>query len=142
MSHIDIVRSLIAHWQQGELDAVLALLADDIEFHYLVGAPPLTDKQKIRRFFEAMAQQQSQNRWRIIHYAENGPLLLVEGIEDFVNADGHRVQVPYMGAFEIRDGKIVRWRDYLDPALMDRSARGETHADWIVKLLAELDSGK
>jgi len=33
--------------------------------------------------------------------------------------------VPVMGTFEVRDGRIVQWRDYFDMALTGRLMGGE-----------------
>ena len=50
--------------------------------------------------------------WEIKRIAANGDTVLTERIDRFLGAK--TVELPVMGAFEIRDGKIAAWRDYFD----------------------------
>lgn len=47
---------------------------------------------------------------------------------DVITANGVTAPVPVMGTFEIRDGRIVAWRDYFDMALVGRLMAGEDSA--------------
>jgi limonene-1,2-epoxide hydrolase len=51
--------------------------------------------------------------WEIVQIAAAGNVVLTERIDRFIGAD-KKVELPVMGAFEIRDGKIAAWRDYFD----------------------------
>jgi limonene-1,2-epoxide hydrolase len=39
--------------------------------------------------------------------------VLTERVDVF-EAPGKRIELPVMGAFEVRDGRIAAWRDYFD----------------------------
>lgn len=133
--HIEIVEQLIEAWKQRDIDAVLDLLSDDVVYHYHVGSRPLVGKSRVRRFLEKFGADQSEIRWRIVHHAQNGDVLLVEGVDDYVDGEGSRHRTPYMGAFELRDGKICRWRDYLDLEVGRRLASDEVTPEWLAELL-------
>jgi limonene-1,2-epoxide hydrolase len=133
--HIQIVNRLIGAWKQSDIDGVLSCLTDDIEYHYIVGARPLVGKDWVRRFLEKFGAGQTEIRWRIVNHASNGDKLLVEGIDDYVDADGVRIRTPYMGIFEIRDGRICRWRDYVDSGLIRMAKDGEEFPDWLAGML-------
>jgi limonene-1,2-epoxide hydrolase len=133
--HIETVESLIAAWKRRDPEAVLALLTDDVVYHYHVGARPLIGKDRVRRFLHKFGEGQKDIRWRIVHHAQNGNVLLVEGIDDYVDAEGRRIQTPYMGVFEFRDERICGWRDYLDAALAERARQGEPHPEWVQGLI-------
>ncbi len=48
--------------------------------------------------------------------AANGNTVLTERIDHLERADGSKITaLPVSGTLEIRDGKLVRWRDYFDP---------------------------
>jgi limonene-1,2-epoxide hydrolase len=53
--------------------------------------------------------------FRIRNVAEDGDAVLTERV-DVLTANGIAAPVPVMGTFEVRDGRIVAWRDYFDMA--------------------------
>lgn len=133
-SQIETIEHLIACWKRNDVDAVLDLLTDDVVYHYHVGSRPLRGKDWVRRFLQKFGSGQKDIRWRIVHHASQGDVLLVEGVDDYVDLEGRRIQTPYMGAFEFRDGKIARWRDYLDHQLIAAAESGEPAPEWIEEL--------
>ncbi len=50
--------------------------------------------------------------------------MLTERVDE-VTANGVTAPVPVMGTFEVRNGRIVRWRDYFDMGLTGRLMSGE-----------------
>lgn len=124
-ANIDTYKTAIAAWRRKDVDAVMELLTDDIEFHSLIGRDPHRGREEVRAFLEGLSGSMSDNKLRVVNYEQSGDDLLVEGVEDFVDAEGRRIQIPYMGAYKFRDGKISRWRDYFDPAIAERMRNGE-----------------
>ena len=51
--------------------------------------------------------------FRIINIAANGPVVMTERVDVFKLPD-KSFELPVMGTFEVRDGKIKAWRDYFD----------------------------
>ena len=131
------VEALITAWKRKDVQSVLDLLCDDVEYHYLVGERPLVGKEWVARFLERFKEHIGENnRWRIARCAEAGNLLLVEGIDDYEDTEGNHIRYPYMGAFEFRDGRIHRWRDYADRALIADQRAGKALPEWLVPLVA------
>ncbi len=62
--------------------------------------------------------------FRIRNLAEDGETVLTERVDE-VTANGLMAPVPVMGTFEVRDGRIVQWRDYFDMGLTGRLMGGE-----------------
>lgn len=56
-------------------------------------------------------------------------------MDDYVDGNGRRIQTPYMGAFEFRDGRIAAWRDYLDANLIAQAETGAAMPEWIEELV-------
>ncbi len=134
--HLETVEQLIETWKSLDVEGVLALLTDDVEYHYAVGERPLIGKDWVRRFLEKFGQGQSEIRWRIVNHATNGDRLLVEGVDDYVNKHGVHIRTPYMGIFEFRDGKICGWRDYVDLGLVNQAHTGKEFPEWVNELCA------
>lgn len=131
-----VVQTIIDAWKNKDVDGVLAQLCDDVEYHYLVGERPLVGKDWVRRFLDRFAGHiGGDNHWRILRSAATGDALLVEGVDDYVSSDGARVRYPYMGVFEFRDGRVARWRDYADSALIARQREGQALPEWLETLV-------
>ena len=132
---IEIVQQVIEAWKRRDVDAVLELLDEDVVYHYHVGSRPLVGKVIVRRFLEKFGAGQHEIRWRIVNHAQNGDVLLVEGVDDYLDAEGVRHRTPYMGAFEVRDGRIHAWRDYLDLQVAERIRSDDDLPGWLAALL-------
>ncbi len=122
--YFELFLKLIADWKRHDIDAVLARVSDDIVWYAYVGAPPVVGKPAMRKLLETIAPNRTAERWRIFFHAVNGERLFVEGVDDFDEKD-HRVEVPYAGVVEFKDGLVVGWRDYFDNGLLKRMKDGE-----------------
>lgn len=107
-----VVLTVMNAMKQRDYETFLDQLTDDIEYHFHVGTRPLIGKDWVRKFLNRYEKDNSDVTWRIDTFAQTGDKLLVEGYEEFVDADGNTVKHPYMGIFEFKDGKICGWRDY------------------------------
>lgn len=135
--HIRTLEAVMEAWKRGDVEAVLERVDDEVVYHYHVGSKPIEGKAAMRRFLEKFGQGQKDVRWRIVRHAQQGDALLVEGIDDYVDAEGRRIRTPYMGSFALRDGRIREWRDYLDPAWIQRAKAEEPLAPWMAQLVAD-----
>lgn len=134
--YIDTVEILIATWKNNDIEGVLKLLHEQVEYYYLISKEPLQGKDQVRQFLQTFGQGQTEKRWQIFNYAQDGDKLLVEGVDDYINADGIRIQIPYMGIFEFNDGLIYRWRDYADTAMIAVAKKGEALPEHVQRLMA------
>ncbi|MFT5531573.1 MAG: limonene-1,2-epoxide hydrolase [Candidatus Poriferisodalaceae bacterium] len=132
---IEIVKALMRAWSAHDVEGVVALVSDDVEWHYAVGQPPVHGKEHMAKFLSRLSKHQLQLAWRLVHHAENGDVLLVEGVDDYVNPSGNRVQVPYMGAYEFDGNTVTHWRDYVDMTSMQNAEKGDAVPDYLVPLV-------
>jgi limonene-1,2-epoxide hydrolase len=51
--------------------------------------------------------------FRVINIAANGPVVMTERVDVFT-LPNKSFELPVMGTFEVKDGKIKAWRDYFD----------------------------
>ncbi len=137
MSHIQILLGLINAWKAKDIDGVLAFMHDDIVWHYAaVIAPPLRGKAKARKLLEGMSPQLRDVTWRIFDYAERGDRLFVEGVDEYVSAEGRLVSAPYAGVVEFRDDKIIALREYFDMSAVNALKAGEDLKEHVRVLIA------
>lgn len=119
MSRIEQLRKVMDAAQRRDKAAFLAAFDPAIEYHYHVGTRPLAGIEWVDRFITKYWANHSATEWILTNWAENGDVLLTEGREDYVNADGVKVSHPYAGVIQFKGDKIVGWRDYFhmkDPA--------------------------
>ena len=137
MTHIQILLGLINAWKAKDIDGVLAFMHDDIVWHYAaVIAPPLKGKAKARKLLEGMAPQLRDVTWRIFDHAEKGDRLFVEGVDEYVSAEGRLVSAPYAGVVEVRDGKIIGLREYFDMGAVNALKAGEPMKEHVRAMIA------
>lgn len=119
MSRIDSLRRLMAAVERRDKAAFLDAFDPAVEYHYHVGTRPLVGVDWVDRFISRYWANHTETEWTLTHWAENGDVLLTEGVETYVNADGVKVVHPYAGVIVFRGDKIIGWRDYFqmkDPA--------------------------
>ncbi len=133
---VDAVLEIVSAWRRHDVDAVIAHLADDIEWHYHVGSEPVIGAERVRKTLSKLAGHQLDVSWQIVRAAESADSVMVEGTDDYHNPAGVHVRVPYMGVFEFDEANRVRaWRDYVDLSLMQSAEAAEPIKPWLAALV-------
>ncbi len=135
------VETIISSWRNHDIEPVLAQLHDDVEFTFAIGQRPAVGKDRVRMMLEFLQGHQSNVKWRTVNSAQNGNVVFSEGIDDYVNGDGHHIQTPHVTVFEFDGDKITRWRDYYDQRQLERAEAGEPISEWTQPLVAD-DRGR
>jgi ketosteroid isomerase-like protein len=137
MAHLRILLDLIEAWKAKDVDGVLALMDDDIVWHYAAAiAPPVKGKAKARKLLEALAPGIQEVRWRIFDSAERDDRLFVEGVDEYISSEGRLVSAPYAGVVEFRDGRISGLREYFDLGVVNALKAGEEMKKHVRALIA------
>ena len=102
-------------WLREDIDAYLALWADDMTFQSPVHTEPLG-----RAAFADLVRQSTAFsrplRFDFDHIAVRGPMVLAEWTIAIERRDsGQRIEWRGMSVAEIRDRLIVTWREYWNP---------------------------
>ncbi len=119
---IDVVREFCAAWEARDQQRILDAFTDDGVYHNMP-LEPAAGKAAIAALLGVILGPASEVKFEIRHIAAVGDVVLTERIDRFVMG-GKTVELPVMGAFEVRDGKIAAWRDYFDMAAWTRQASG------------------
>jgi limonene-1,2-epoxide hydrolase len=114
-TNLAAVKRLCEKWPELTRDNFHELLDPDCHYvnvpwanHYSIGPD---------QAFDALSRYR--NGWRvelhIIHLVAEGEVVLAERLERFQRLSDTTVHDLYvMGAFEMKNGKIAKWRDYFD----------------------------
>jgi limonene-1,2-epoxide hydrolase len=111
-SPIEIVRRFCAVWSNVDPDEIAEFFTDDAVYHN-IPMDPLTGPDAIKSFIAGFAGAAEQIDFRVRNIVAEGDVVLTERVDVFVLPNG-KVELPVMGTFEVRDGKIAAWRDYFD----------------------------
>jgi len=120
---IEVVRRFCAVWSNVDPDDIAEFFTDDAVYHN-IPMDPLTGRDTIKSFIAGFAGSAEQIDFRVRNIVAHGNVVLTERVDVFVMPNG-KVELPVMGAFEVRDGKIAAWRDYFDlKQFMDQMSAG------------------
>jgi limonene-1,2-epoxide hydrolase len=122
-SPIDIVRRFCAAWSSINADELAEYFADDAVYHNIPIAP-VAGRDTIKSTIAGFTGGVEKIEFRLRNIVADGPIVLTERVDVFVLPSG-TIELPVMGTFEVRDGKIAAWRDYFDmKQFMDQMAAG------------------
>ena len=122
-SPIELVRRFCAAWSNNRPTAELAaFFATDAVYHNIPFAPVIgrdaIEKNLVSFIRPGKAAAPGvvpveSIDFRIINIAANGPVVMTERVDVF-KLPNKSFELPVMGTFEVRDGRIKAWRDYFD----------------------------
>jgi len=120
---IDVVRRFCAAWSNNvETAELVAFFTDDAVYHNMP-MEPVSGKEAIAENISSFIRPGARGRpgvpavesiqFCVTNIAANGPIVMTERVDVF-KLPHKTFELPVMGTFEIRDGKIKAWRDYFD----------------------------
>ena len=114
-----IVRDFLDAWAHLDADEVCAYFTDDIVYHNMPG-PPVAGREAVERRIRAFLSTWTETSWDVLNVLAEGDLVIAERVDRTV-AGEKRVDLPCVGVFEMREGKIAVWRDYFDLGTYQRA---------------------
>lgn len=115
MTNSNHVARFMAAWERLDLEAVMAAFAPDAVYHNIPMAP-LVGHEAIRAFIAPFMAKYERLVFETHHSAENAAGVVMNERTDTFFWRGKTASMRIMGVFELKDGLILRWRDYYDPA--------------------------
>ena len=110
-----IVRRFFLAWNNRQIDDIMPFFSDDAEYCNIPMGPAHIGKTDIRAFINGFIGAATHIDFQINHQLSDGELVMNERI-DVIRIGNQDVNLPVMGVFRLREGKICEWRDYFDMA--------------------------
>lgn len=107
----DLVMDFIKAWEAQDHDLILEMLSDDVVYHN-IPMPVLEGKAAAEGFIRGNGKM-DKVQWDVLNIVAEKNVVLTERIDKFYRGD-NALEIPVMGTFIIKDGKISIWRDYFD----------------------------
>jgi limonene-1,2-epoxide hydrolase len=112
-SATDLISKFCAEWEKGpDVDTIVGYFTDDAVYHN-IPVDPVVGPDAIRNMFSMFTTGVEKIEFRVRNIAAVGDVVLTERVDVFV-LPHVTIELPVMGTFEVRDGKIAAWRDYFD----------------------------
>ena len=126
-SPADTVREFLGALERLDVDAALQLLADDVVYQN-VPFPPARGIRETGRQLRLMDRFATGFEARLHNIAADGSVVLTERT-DVIEVGRFSMVFWVCGTFEVRDGRIVLWRDRFDFAdMLAATLRGAVRA--------------
>jgi limonene-1,2-epoxide hydrolase len=109
------VTALIRANEARDVDAILALLTDDVAYEN-VPMSVLNGHDEVRSMLGPFLTGAERVEWEVLEQIEQGDIVMNERIDRFWLSADHRIELRVAGLFKVRDGKVALWRDYFDLA--------------------------
>jgi limonene-1,2-epoxide hydrolase len=109
-----IVRNFIAAWSRLDVEELVSFFTEDGTYHNMM-AKPVSGHDNLRKFIGGFVKGWTATEWEIVNMLSRGDVVVAERIDRTRSGD-KKVDLPCIGVFEMRGGKINVWRDYFDLA--------------------------
>jgi limonene-1,2-epoxide hydrolase len=119
----DVVKEFCGAIGGKDLARVESLLDEKVVYHN-IGSEPAVGRDATLAAVKFQFDMFDPIAFRLTNLAENGSTVLTERVDE-VTANGIMAPVPVMGTFEVKNGRIVAWRDYFDMGLTGKLMSGE-----------------
>ena len=119
-----VVKDAYAAFQRGDIDGVLALVDDNVEWEAVKGTEGVVPTAGVRRarrgvaeFFSQLAQWADFQQFEPHEFIAQGDQVVAIGAYKLtVRPTSKRVAADWVMVFTIRDGRIARFREWTDSA--------------------------
>lgn len=108
------IREFIAAWSNLDVEELVGYFTMDGIYHNMP-IDPVQGADNLRGFIKAFLTGWEKTDWEILNIVAQGDIVMAERVDRTV-VGGKTVNLPCLGVFEMRDGKIAVWRDYFDMA--------------------------
>jgi limonene-1,2-epoxide hydrolase len=86
--------------------------ADDAVYHN-IPVEPAVGREAILGLLNMFLTPVERVEFRVLNLVADGDTVLTERVDVF-HLPSSTIELPVMGTFEVKDGKIAAWRDYFD----------------------------
>jgi ketosteroid isomerase-like protein len=129
-ANVRVVEGMFSALQRGDIPGVLDRLSDEVEWR-IAGPSELPyagihrGRDEVERFFQTFGQAAEFEVFEPREYLAKGDKVVVLGHErQRIKASGQVVETDWAMVFVVRDGRITRFRNFVDSREVSRSGGG------------------
>jgi limonene-1,2-epoxide hydrolase len=111
-TNTEIVQENLLAFNALDYDRIMEDYADSAIVHFVM-RDPIVGKDNIRALFASFENDIQECNIRILNILESNDLVMAERVDD-VLFQGKPTSIPVMCTVEMKDGKIIHWREYYD----------------------------
>jgi limonene-1,2-epoxide hydrolase len=111
-SNSEIIREFIGAWSRLDPKELAGYFSED-GVYYNMPAAPVEGRENVENMIRGFTAGWKQTQWDILNLVAEGDVVVAERLDRTQGAD-KSVDLPCVGVFEMKDGKIKVWRDYFD----------------------------
>ena len=127
--NVEVVQNAYAAFLRGDVEGVLALVDDNVDWHGVKGtegvAPhsgPRKGRAAVQEFFRQVAESTEFTRFEPREFIAQGDQVAVVGeYSARVKGTGRSIASDWVMVFTLRDGRVVRFREWTDSAQLVRA---------------------
>lgn len=119
---IRTVRDFCAAWEARDQQRILEAFTDDAVYHN-IPMQPAKGKDAIKGLLGMILGPATEVEFEIVNIVGEGDVVMTERVDKFHMGE-RTIELPVMGVFEVREGKIAAWRDYFDLTTWTKQAAG------------------
>jgi limonene-1,2-epoxide hydrolase len=112
MSNVDIVNAFLNAASARDYETALPMLTDDVEYQNMM-LPAVHGPEQVRGTLEGLMALCSDSEWLVHRELAAGDVVMNERTDRFRIGEVW-TDLPVMGTFVLREGRIALWRDYFD----------------------------
>ena len=115
--NVDLLRNTYEAFGRGDIPAVMAAFADDIDWHVPRAVPHGMDahgKDEVGGFFQGLADTWAEFGIEIDDYVASGDRVCVTGRASG-RLNGDTTGYGFIHSWTVADGSCVRFQEYVDP---------------------------
>lgn len=110
-----LIRDFVEAFNSKDADRLTPYLDPEIVFENY-GEDPVQGRDAVVNIWRGVFRTFAQVKFETVHQAVNGDVVLAEQIHGLALPGGPLAPIKNLAVYEIRDGQIVAWRDYTNPA--------------------------
>ncbi len=117
--NVKVVKDGFAAYRRGDIAGLIALLANDVEWHLPGAGTPIAGTYRghdgVATFFQKLAKEVDVLDFQPREFVGEGDRVFVAGwTREKVKATNRTFETDWVMAFTVRNGKVTNFREYLD----------------------------
>jgi limonene-1,2-epoxide hydrolase len=110
----EMVSDFCEAWPRLSREEIVALFTDDAVYRNIPFAGDVIGGAGVADVLLPISGKLAGIEAKVLNVGEGGDVIFAERVEVFRRSTGEVFELPVVGVFELRDGRISAWRDYFD----------------------------